>query len=71
LLNRRSGIHAREGVTIDRSVMASWVGHMAALPEPLAQRIARHARQRKNYPPTVRYFKSKDTLNELFRIFLC
>ena len=33
-----------EGVKIDRSVMAGWVGHMAALLEPLAERIARHVR---------------------------
>jgi len=31
-------------VGIDRSVMAGWVGHMAALLEPLAERIARHVR---------------------------
>ena len=43
-LHRQSGIYARDGVTIDRSVMAGWVGHMAALLEPLAQRIARHVR---------------------------
>lgn len=43
-LHRQSGIYAREGVTINRSVMAGWVGHMAALLEPLAQRIARHVR---------------------------
>ena len=43
-LHRQSGIYAREGVTIDRSVMAGWVGHMAALLEPLAERIARHVR---------------------------
>jgi transposase len=43
-LHRQSDIYAREGVTIDRSVMASWVGQMAALLEPLAERIARHVR---------------------------
>nr|CCD31983.1 Transposase and inactivated derivative [Methylocystis sp. SC2]CCD32008.1 Transposase and inactivated derivative [Methylocystis sp. SC2] len=43
-LHRQSDIYAREGVTIDRSVMAGWVGHMAALLEPLAERIARHVR---------------------------
>jgi len=43
-LHRQSDIYAREGVEIDRSVMAGWVGHMAALLEPLAERIARHAR---------------------------
>jgi len=31
-------------VEIDRSVMAGWVGHMAALLEPLAERIARYMR---------------------------
>ncbi len=35
-LHRQSDIYAREGVAIDRSVMAGWVGHMAALLEPLA-----------------------------------
>ena len=43
-LYRQSDIYAREGVEIDRSVMAGWVGHMAALLEPLAGRIARHVR---------------------------
>ena len=43
-LHRQSDIYARAGVTIDRSVMAGWVGDMAALLEPLAQRIARHVR---------------------------
>ncbi len=43
-LYRQSDIYAREGVAIDRSVMAGWVGHMAALLEPLAGRIARHVR---------------------------
>lgn len=43
-LHRQSAIYAREGVEIDRSVMAGWVGHMAALLEPLAERIARHVR---------------------------
>jgi len=43
-LHRQSNIYARSGVGIDRSVMAGWVGHMAALLEPLAERIARHVR---------------------------
>ena len=43
-LHRQSDIYAREGVEIDRSVMAGWVGHMAALLEPLGERIARHVR---------------------------
>ena len=43
-LYRQADIYARSGVEIDRSVMAGWVGHMAALLEPLAERIARHVR---------------------------
>jgi transposase len=43
-LHRQSDIYARSGVEIDRSVMAGWVGHMAALLEPLSERIARHVR---------------------------
>jgi len=43
-LHRQSGIYAREGVTIDRSVMAGCVGPLAALLEPLARRVARHVR---------------------------
>ena len=35
-LHRQSDIYAHSGVEIDRSVMAGWVGHMAALMEPLA-----------------------------------
>lgn len=43
-LHRQSAIYARAGVEIDRSVLAGWVGHMAALLEPLAERVARHVR---------------------------
>ncbi len=43
-LHRQSDIYARSGVEIDRSVLAGWVGYMAALLEPLAERIARHVR---------------------------
>jgi transposase len=43
-LHRQSDIYARSGVEIDRSVMAGWVGHMAALLEPLTECIARHVR---------------------------
>jgi transposase len=37
-------IYAREGVDIDRSTMADWVGSMAALVAPLAEAIGRHVR---------------------------
>ena len=43
-LYRQSEIYGREGVTIDRSVMAGWMGHVAALLAPLAERIGRHVR---------------------------
>ena len=55
-LHRQSDIYARSGVEIDRSVMAGWVGHIAALLEPLAERIARHVRVRRSMP-TIRRFR--------------
>ncbi|MEL7031355.1 MAG: IS66 family transposase [Pseudomonadota bacterium] len=38
-LYRQSQIYAREGVDLDRSTMADWVGRSTALLEPLAERI--------------------------------
>jgi len=35
-------IYDREGVNIPRSTMASWVGRMAHLLTPIAERIGRH-----------------------------
>ena len=43
-LHRQADIYARQGVAIDRSVMAAWMGHLAALLEPLSARIERHVR---------------------------
>ena len=43
-LYRQSGIYARDGVDIDRSTMAEWVGKMAFLLKPLAEEIACHVR---------------------------
>ena len=43
-LYRQSEIYARNGVEIDRSTMAEWVGKMAFLLEPLAEEIGRHVR---------------------------
>lgn len=40
-LHRRSVIYAREGVELERSTLAGWVGQMAALLTPLAEAIAR------------------------------
>jgi transposase len=43
-LHRQSVIYARQGVEIDRSTMADWVGSAAALLRPLAERIGEHVR---------------------------
>lgn len=43
-LHRQSDIYGREGVFVERSTMADWVGRMAFLLEPLAGRIAKHVR---------------------------
>lgn len=44
-LYRQSQIYAREGVELDRSTMADWVGRSTALLEPLANTIGRIARR--------------------------
>ena len=44
-LYRQSQIFAREGVDLDRSTMADWVGRSTALLEPLAGAIGRIVRQ--------------------------
>jgi transposase len=41
-LHRQSEIYAREGVDLDRSTMAEWVGRMTVLLEPLADAIRAH-----------------------------
>lgn len=41
-LYRQSQIFAREGIDLDRSTLAGWVGKSAALLEPLAECIQRH-----------------------------
>jgi transposase len=43
-LNRQSDIYAREGVSLDRSTLADWVGRAAWLLEPVALRIGDYAR---------------------------
>ena len=43
-LYRQSQIYAREGIDLDRSTMADWVGRSTALLEPLADRIGRIVR---------------------------
>jgi len=43
-LYRQSQIYAREGVELDRSTMADWVGKSTALLEPLAEAIGKHVR---------------------------
>ena len=41
-LYRQSQIYAREGIDLDRSTLADWVGKSTALLEPLAVAIGRH-----------------------------
>jgi transposase len=44
-LYRQSQIYAREGIDLDRSTMADWVGRSTALLEPLANEIGRIVRR--------------------------
>lgn len=41
-LYRQSQIYGREGVELDRSTLADWVGRSAALLEPLSEALRRH-----------------------------
>ena len=41
-LHRQSVIYAREGVDLDRSTMADWIGRIAALVSPLTEAIGKH-----------------------------
>jgi transposase len=41
-LYRQSGIYAREGVELDRAIMAAWVGKVRALAAPLVEAVADH-----------------------------
>lgn len=43
-LHRQSVIHAREGVKLDRSTLADWVGQAVFLLSPLAEEIGGHVR---------------------------
>ena len=41
-LYRQFGIYAREGIELDRTTMATWVGKVRALASPLVEAIANH-----------------------------
>src|SRR5690606_638589 len=41
-LYRQAAIYAREGVELDRSTLADWVGQTSSLLRPLAEALARH-----------------------------
>jgi transposase len=41
-LYRQSEIYAREGVTLERSTLADWVGQCSALLQPLVNELAKH-----------------------------
>ena len=43
-LYRQSGIYERDGIDLDRSTLAGWVGQSSALLEPLAEAIGQHVR---------------------------
>ncbi len=43
-LHRQSVMYARDGVDLDRSTLADWIGRTAFLLEPLAEAIARYVR---------------------------
>ncbi|MCP4317128.1 MAG: IS66 family transposase [Hyphomicrobiales bacterium] len=44
-LYRQSQIYERDGIDLDRSTLADWVGKSTALLEPLADAIGKHVRQ--------------------------
>jgi transposase len=44
-LHRQSEIYAREGIDLDRSTLADWVGSASALLDPLVTAISRHVLQ--------------------------
>jgi transposase len=41
-LYRQAEIYAREGVELDRSLLADWIGKMAWLLRPLAEKVGEH-----------------------------
>jgi transposase len=41
-LHRQTQIFAREGIELDRSILARWVGGVAALPEPVNEVLRRY-----------------------------
>lgn len=44
-LYRQAEIYRREGVDLDRSSMASWLGHCSWLIQPVVEAVARHVKQ--------------------------
>ena len=52
-LYRQSQIYAREGIDLDRSTLADWVGRSTTLLEPLADAIGRHVRAGEAVLPTT------------------
>jgi len=47
-LYRQAEIYAREGVDLDRSTMADWVGQVSWLLQPLVEHIRQHVRRRQD-----------------------
>ena len=52
-LYRQSEIYAREGVDLERSTMAEWVGKCFALLEPLVEALGRYVVATPKLPPTI------------------
>lgn len=44
-LYRQAGIYQREGVDLDRSLMANWLGHCSWLVQPIGEAIGDHVKQ--------------------------
>ena len=49
-MHRQSQIFAREGVDLDRSILARWVGEAAALLEPVAEVLRRYVLEMNSEP---------------------
>ena len=56
-LYRQSEIYARQGVEIDRSTLAGWVGGASELLAPLVDAIQKHVLAERSCTPTIRRFR--------------
>jgi transposase len=56
-LYRQSDIYAREGVDLDRSTLAGWVGAASELLAPLVDALRKHVLPRRRSMPMIRRFR--------------